>query len=112
MTPELAGRVAAGPADRPIAVIATLSAQVDGASAAPPAAVRRAMRATARRTQTTVAARVSGPVRRFWLVNAIAFSGTPREIRAVSADPAVAQVALDRAVRTAQQWVPFPTPWR
>lgn len=108
MTPELAGRVAAGPADRPIAVIATLSAQVDGASAVPPAAVRRAMRATARRTQTTVAARVSGPVRRFWLVNAIAFSGTPREIRAVSADPAVAQVALDRAVRTAQQWVPFP----
>lgn len=108
MTPDLNGQVAVSPASERIAVIATLTAQAHGAPGARPADVRRAMRTTARRTQAAVAARVSGPVRRFWLVNAIAFSGTPREIRAVAADPAVAQVGLDRAVRIAQQWVPFP----
>lgn len=108
MTPGLAERLATAPAGEHIAVIATLGAQVHGAAGARPVALRREMRATARRTQAAVAAHVSGPVRGFWLVNAVAFSGTAREIRAVSTDPAVAQVGLDRRVRTAQRWVPFP----
>ena len=37
----------------------------------------------------------------FWLVNAVAFSGTPAEIRQVAADPEVADVDLDTVVHIA-----------
>lgn len=102
MTPALQQRLeAAAPADE-IAVMASLHRQVDGERYADrPAALLRALRATAGRTQDGVAEAVTGPVRSFWLVNAVAFTGSPAEIRAVAADPVVATVDLDRPVRVA-----------
>ena len=102
MSPSLETRVdAASPADR-IAVIATLRSQVDGENFdGHPQALLRALRSTAARTQADVADDIDHPVKRFWLVNAIAFSGTPDEIREVAADPAVAEVDADVQVRVA-----------
>ncbi len=101
-TADLADRLAqAGPGDR-IAVIATFADQVpQGAFDDRPAALLRALRRTAAGDAAGVAAEVDGPVRAFWLVNAAAFTGTPDEIRAVAADPAVASVDLDTPVRVA-----------
>ena len=96
-TADLADRLAqAGPGDR-IAVIATLRAtrSTPGRFDGRPAALLRALRRTAAGDAAGVAAEVDGPVRAFWLVNAAAFTGTPDEIRAVAADPAVASVDLD-----------------
>ncbi len=114
MSPSLEARVdASGPSDR-IAVIATLRAQVGGERfEGRPQALLRALRSTAARTQADVADDIDRPVRRFWLVNAIAFSGTPREIREVAADPAVDAVDADVEVRVAdapsmQAATPFP----
>ncbi len=102
MSPSLETRVdAASPADR-IAVIATLRRQVDGEDFdGHPQALLRALRSTAARTQADVVDDIDHPVKRFWLVNAIAFSGTPDEIREVAADPAVAEVDADVEVRVA-----------
>ncbi|MGE0028570.1 MAG: S8 family serine peptidase [Thermoleophilia bacterium] len=101
-TPALADRLAqAGPGDR-IAVIATFADQVpEGAHDGSPAALLRDLRRTASGDAEGIAAEVDGPVRAFWLVNAAAFTGTPDEIRAVAADPAVASVDLDAPVRIA-----------
>lgn len=101
-TPSLQARIdAAAPGER-IAVIATMDEQVDGARfEGRPGALLRAMRRTADDTQAAVAEEVGGPVRSFWLVNALAFSGTPEEIRAVAADPAVEAVDIDRRIRLA-----------
>ncbi len=83
-----------------VAVIATLHRQVDGERYEDrPAALLRALRSTAAASQPAVADEVSGPVRHFWLVNALAFSGTAAEIRAVADDPAVEAVDLDREIR-------------
>ncbi len=100
VSPTLDARLgAAAPADE-IAVIATLDAQVDATGYEDrPAALLRALRRTAGTTQPAVTEAVDGPVRSYWLVNAIAFSGTPEEIRDVAADPAVAAVDLDAPVR-------------
>lgn len=114
MSPSLEARVdASAPSDR-IAVIATLHAQVGGARfEGRPQALLRALRTTAARTQADVVDDIGRPVRRFWLVNAIAFSGTPQEIREVAADPAVDAVDADVEVRVAdapsvQAATPFP----
>jgi subtilisin family serine protease len=113
-TPALADRLAqAGPDDR-IAVIATFADQVpEGAHDGRPEALLRALRRTAAGDAAGIAADVDGPVRAFWLVNAAAFTGTPDEIRAVAADPAVATVDLDAPVRIADaatDAVPTPFP--
>ncbi len=102
MSPALESRVAAaGPTDR-LAVIATLRDQVDGARFdGHPTALLRALRSTAARTQSDVVEDVDHPVRRFWLVNAVSFAGTPEEIRDVAADPAVDTVDADVRVRVA-----------
>lgn len=115
MTPSLEARLAQAGPDERLPVIATLARQVDeGLHEGRPAALLRALRATAARTQPEVAEAVDAPVRRFWLVNAIAFRGTPAEVREVAADPEVAEVDLDRAVRLADGGraaaSPFPTP--
>lgn len=114
MSPSLEARVnASAPADR-IAVIATLRTQVGGERfEGRPQALLRALRSTAARTQADVVNDIDRPVRRFWLVNAIAFSGTPEEIREVASDPAVAEVNGDVQVRVAdapgmQAATPFP----
>jgi subtilisin family serine protease len=101
-TPALADRLAqAGPDDR-IAVIATFADQVaEGAHDGRPASLLRALRRAAAGDAAAVAAEVEAPVRAFWLVNAVAFTGTPEEIRAVADDPAVATVDLDVPVRIA-----------
>lgn len=98
-SPSLDARLAAAkPRDR-IPVIATLRAQIDGARyEGHPAALIRALQRTAERTQQPVVDQVAAPVRSFWLVNAVAFDGTPDEIRAVADDPAVAAVDLDAQV--------------
>lgn len=98
-TPALSARLdAAAPADR-IGVIATLTRQVDGEGyAGRPQALLRALQRTADATQDAVTDEISGPVRPFWLINAVAFTGTPDEVRAVAADPAVETVDLDAAV--------------
>ena len=98
-TPALSERLAAAaPADR-IDVIATLSRQVDGEDyAGRPRALLRALQRTADATQDAVTDDIDGPVHPFWLINAVAFSGTPDEVRAVAADPAVESVDLDAAV--------------
>jgi subtilisin family serine protease len=113
-TPALADRLAdAAPADR-IAVVATFADQVpEGRHDARPEDLLRALRRTASGDAARVAAEVAAPVRAFWLVNAVAFTGTPEEIRAVAADPGVATVDLDTPIRVADgsaAAVPLPFP--
>ncbi|MBJ7456098.1 MAG: hypothetical protein JHC74_08565, partial [Thermoleophilia bacterium] len=98
-TPALQDRLdAAAPTDR-IAVIATLARQVDGeAYAGRPQALLRALQRTADAAQEPLMEGIDAPVRAFWLINAVAFRGTPDEVRAVAADPAVETVDLDAPV--------------
>jgi subtilisin family serine protease len=98
-TPALQDRLdAAAPTDR-IAVIATLTRQVDGeAYTGRPQALLRALQRTADATQEPLVDGIDAPVRAFWLINAVAFRGTPDEVRAVAADPAVETVDLDAPV--------------
>jgi len=89
MSPSLQTRVDAASSGDQIAVIATLRRQVaDNGYDGHPTALLRALRSTAAATQGGVVDDIHAPVRRFWLVNAIAFSGSPDEIRDVAADPA------------------------
>jgi subtilisin family serine protease len=102
VSPELEARLAPMTPTGEIAVIATLRDQVpDARYEGRPAALIRALQRTARRSQGDLAEAVDGPVTSFWLVNAVAFSGTPAEILEVSRDPEVADVDLDRTVRVA-----------
>jgi subtilisin family serine protease len=116
LSPDLETRLETAAPDAQIAVIATLSRQVDGdAYDGRPAALIRALKRTADRTQDAVADDVDGPVRGFWLVNAVTFRASPAEIREVAADPAVAIVEPDRTVRLADAEdaavpTPFPDP--
>jgi subtilisin family serine protease len=113
LTPALEARLADAAPDAQVGVIVTLRRQVDAADyAGHPAALLRALRATAASTQDQVADDVSGPVRRFWLVNALAARATPAEVRALAEDPAVERVDLDAPVRVsddpATDATPFP----
>lgn len=100
LSPDLEARLADTPAGGLVPVIATLHRQVDGERYEDrPTALLRALRRTAATTQDDVADEVAGPVRGFWLVNALAFRGTPDEIRAVADDPAVDMVDVDRPVQ-------------
>src|SRR5262249_40827767 len=88
LTPALEARLADAAPDAQVGVIVTLRRQVDPDDyAGHPAALLRALRATAASTQDQVADDVSGPVRRFWLVNALATQATPAEVRALAEDP-------------------------
>jgi subtilisin family serine protease len=99
---DLAARLATASAVERIPVLVTLRAQVDGEDyAGRPGALLAALRRTARTTQGGVVEDVDAPVTRFWLVNALATTATPDEIRALAADPAVERVSADRPVRVA-----------
>ncbi len=113
MSPTLQARVDGASAADEIPVIATLSHQVDdNAYDGHPAALLRALKSTAASTQAGVVDDIDAPVKRFWLVNAIAFSGTPGEIREVAADPAVDTVDVDVKVHvTADAAVSSATPF-
>ena len=101
-TTALADRLDAAAAGDRIAVIATLREQVDGARfEGRPGALIRALQRTAAGDGAELAQDVAGPVRSFWLINAVAFAGTPGEIRTVAGDPGVAAVDLDRPVAIA-----------
>jgi subtilisin family serine protease len=93
-----------------VPVVVTLETQVDETDyAGRPAALLRALRATASRTQSGVTAELEGPSRRFWLVNAVATSVTAQEVRALENDPAVASIDLDpRIAVTAASGSPSP----
>ena len=90
-------RVATGDGDVP--VIVTLRSQVDetryrGRSTA----LIRSLRHTAAVTQDDVVASLDGPVRRFWLVNALATEVDATELEALKADPDVERIELDQHV--------------
>lgn len=88
----------ARPGER-LPVLVLLHAQVDANDRqASGRALVASLRATAGRTQPSVAALTSGPDRSFWLVNAMSSEASPREIRALAAHPAVARVTLDPPV--------------
>jgi len=93
-----------------VPVVVTLDTQVDETDyAGRPAALLRALRATASRTQSEMTAELEGPARRFWLVNAVATSVTAEEVRALENDPAVASIDLDpRIAVTATSGSPSP----
>ena len=99
VTPDLdAALRQALPLER-IPVVATLRDQADPAPGDDPAATITALHQVAGQTQPGLLARVIllRP-RTFWLVNAVAASAIPLEVRLLAADPAVASVDLDPAV--------------
>ncbi len=98
-TPALQDRLDAAAPDARIAVIATLARQVDGERyTGRPQALLRALQRTADATQEPVIDGIDAPVRAFWLINAVAFTGTPAEVREVAGDPAVETVDLDTPI--------------
>jgi len=114
--PDLAATVAGAAPDAEIAVLVTLRRQVDAEDfAGRPQALLAALRRTAAATQADVVDIVDDqPVKRFWLINAIAVHATPAEIAELDADPGVERVDADVPVRidqTASQVVDsFPDP--
>jgi subtilisin family serine protease len=102
VSPTLDARIASTASGHEIAVIATFADQVpDARYAGRPTALVRALQRRADMSRADVTGMVDGPVQSFWLVNAVAFSGTPEEIREVAADPEVADVDLDTVVHVA-----------
>ncbi|MFN8110464.1 MAG: S8 family serine peptidase [Thermoleophilia bacterium] len=103
LSPDLVDRLATAAPDQGIPVLVTLTRQVDGDNyQGRPEALLAALKRTAAATQPQVLDDVSGPVHRFWLVNAIGLTATPDEIAALNADPGVAHVELDHPVRVAE----------
>jgi len=102
VSPALDARLVSAAPGREIAVIATFADQVPGARyAGRRAALIQALKHRSRTSRADVADVVDGPVTSFWLVNAVAFSGTPEEILEVAHDPEVADVSLDTVVHIA-----------
>jgi subtilisin family serine protease len=102
VSPALDARIASVAPGNEIAVIATFADQVpDARYSGRPVALVRALQRRADASQAGVTDMVDGPVQSFWLVNAVAFSGTPEEIRQVAGDPEVADVDLDTVVHVA-----------
>jgi subtilisin family serine protease len=107
LTPALRARLAgADPATR-VPAIVTLAGDARPAPGAGPAAVIRALRREADRTQAALEARTGlRGAGRHWLVNAMSVRATPARLRRLAADPAVRSVSADPAVRP----VPEPRP--
>lgn len=92
---ELQATLAQGGAG-PVPVIVSLAGRVTPeAYAGRPEALLRALRATARRTQPAVMARLGAPARRFWITNTLTAELRPAAIRRLARDPAVRRVDLD-----------------
>ena len=92
--PELAAKVAVAAPDAQIPVLVTLRRQVDAQDfEGRPQALLAALRRAAAATQPDVVDIVDDqPVKRFWLINAIAVRATPAEIAELDADPGVERV--------------------
>ena len=97
---DVEARVAASATEIPVVI--TLDAQVarDGVRRRP-ADLLRSLRSTAERSQVSVRAKLRGPSRGFWLVNAISTSVNIGELQALRNDPAVASITLDPQVTVA-----------
>ena len=95
-----AGVAAVGTAQIP--VIITLRAQVarDGVRRRPTELIR-SLRTTAEQSQGSVRAKLRGPSRGFWLVNALSTSVDARELEALRNDPAVASITMDPQITVA-----------
>src|SRR5581483_2575132 len=92
---ELQARLAHAAPGEPVAVIATLTRQIDpGAYQGDPAGLVAAERQLADETQPEVIAAAGVPVVRFWITNAVAFTAPGDTIARVAALPAVAIVDL------------------
>lgn len=102
--PELAAKVAVAAPDAQIPVLVTLRRQVDAQDfEGRPQALLAALRRTAAATQPDVVDIVDDqPVKRFWLINAIAVRATPAEIAELDADPGVERVDADLPVHIQQ----------
>jgi subtilisin family serine protease len=99
LTPALQRQIALTPPAQALAVVVTLSRQVDpGAFQGRPTALIQAARRLADRTQPAVIAAAGTPARRFWITNALALSAPAAAIRRIAALRSVAGVDLDRAV--------------
>lgn len=109
LTPDLAARLATTAPDARVPVIATLRDQVDPeAYLGRRAGLIRALRRESATSDVAAADAIDGPVRRFWLVNALAATVTPEEARDLAADPDVASVDLDATIHTESVPTPFP----
>jgi bacillopeptidase F len=86
--------------DRLLPVVVTLRDQVpSGAHAGRPGDLIRALRRAAGQGRPAFLDHLARPVRRLWLVNAVALRARPAEIRRLAGDPAVARIEYDRRVR-------------
>ena len=96
LSPGVAARLATATGDARVPVLVTLRSQVHADRyAGRPAALLRALRGAAGRTQAPLVASLRTPVRRFWLVNALSLDATPRQVRRLARLGAVARVDLD-----------------
>jgi bacillopeptidase F len=99
VTPELDQVLRASLPIERIPVVATLREQASPSQAEGAAGIVQALERTASRTQPGLLARVAlTSPRAFWLVNAVATTALPLQVRLLAADPAVAVVDLDPAV--------------
>ena len=85
-----------------VPVIITLAAQVaDDPVRRRPAELLQSLRATATGSQARVRAKLRGPSRAFWLVNAISTAVDASELEALRNDPSVASIELDPQITVA-----------
>ena len=98
---DVDARVAAIGADE-IPVVITLRAQVArNGTRRRPVELIRVLRTTAEQSQGSVRAKLRGPSRAFWLVNAISTSVSAHELEALRNDPAVASITMDPQITVA-----------
>jgi subtilisin family serine protease len=106
-TPELEQALQRALPLQRVPIVATLTDQAELAPGQSPPAILTALRRQADLSQPGLLARLGlTDVRRYWLVNAISTSAIPLEVRLIAADPAVARVDLDPAVRLAAEATP------
>ncbi len=97
---DVDSRVAVSATEVPVVI--TLTSQVAREShRGRPSELIRSLRKTAGDSQGSVRAKLRGPSRSFWLVNALGTSVSARELAALRNDPAVASIALDPQITIA-----------
>ena len=114
---SIQARLAQAAPDEPVAVIATLTRQIDpSAYQGDPAGLVAAEKRLADETQPEVVAAAGVPVTRFWITNAVAFAAPRDVIARVAALPAVAIVDLTPTGVAAKPappwWCRSPSPMR
>ena len=97
---DVDSRVAASAVEVPVVI--TLTAQVARTShRGRPSELIRSLRKTAEDSQDSVRAKLRGPSRSFWLVNALSTSVDASELASLRNDPRVASIALDPQITVA-----------